>query len=142
MPKMPLNPACTGLESTTATPQMFEAADAKKGTPKKEDWDYWAALGNRGWAWDDVLPLFRSLEDYERGSAGGYGAGGEVRVEGRAATLGSPREAMRAGLAYVPEDRARVAHVHRDRPGGGEGVIIGGVAGDSPHRVGVRPIRL
>jgi choline dehydrogenase len=48
---------------------------------QKEDWDHWAALGNRGWAWDDVLPIFRSLEDYERGSVDGYGAGGEVRVE-------------------------------------------------------------
>jgi choline dehydrogenase len=48
---------------------------------QKEDWDHWAALGNRGWAWDDVLPIFRSLEDYEHGSVDGYGAGGEVRVE-------------------------------------------------------------
>ena len=48
---------------------------------QKEDWDYWASLGNRGWAWDDVLPIFRSLEDYEHGSADGYGAGGELRVE-------------------------------------------------------------
>ena len=48
---------------------------------QKEDWDYWAGLGNRGWSWDDVLPLFRSLEDYERGAQDGYGAGGEVRVE-------------------------------------------------------------
>ncbi len=48
---------------------------------QKEDWDHWAALGNRGWSWDEVLPIFRSLEDYEGGSADGYGAGGEVRVE-------------------------------------------------------------
>ena len=48
---------------------------------QKEDWDHWASLGNRGWAWDDVLPIFRSLEDYEHGSADGYGAGGELRVE-------------------------------------------------------------
>jgi choline dehydrogenase len=48
---------------------------------QKEDWDYWASLGNRGWSWDDVLPLFRSLEDYEHGAVDGYGAGGEVRVE-------------------------------------------------------------
>jgi choline dehydrogenase len=48
---------------------------------QKEDWDHWAALGNRGWSWDDVLPIFRSLEDYERGATDGYGAGGEVRVE-------------------------------------------------------------
>jgi choline dehydrogenase len=48
---------------------------------QKEDWDHWAALGNRGWSWDDVLPLFQSLEDYERGATDGYGAGGELRVE-------------------------------------------------------------
>jgi choline dehydrogenase len=48
---------------------------------QKEDWDYWASLGNRGWSWEEVLPVFRSLEDYEHGAVDGYGAGGEVRVE-------------------------------------------------------------
>jgi choline dehydrogenase len=48
---------------------------------QKDDWDHWASLGNRGWGWDDVLPIFQSLEDYERGAADGYGAGGELRVE-------------------------------------------------------------
>jgi choline dehydrogenase len=48
---------------------------------QKEDWDHWASLGNRGWSWDEVLPIFRSLEDYERGAADGYGVGGELRVE-------------------------------------------------------------
>ena len=48
---------------------------------QKEDWDHWASLGNRGWAWDEVLPVFKSLEDYEHGETDGYGAGGEVRVE-------------------------------------------------------------
>ncbi len=48
---------------------------------QQEDWDHWAALGNRGWSWQDVLPLFVSLEDYEHGPIDGYVAGGEVRVE-------------------------------------------------------------
>jgi choline dehydrogenase len=48
---------------------------------QKEDWDHWASLGNRGWAWDEVLPIFKFLEDYERGPTDGYGAGGEVRIE-------------------------------------------------------------
>ena len=48
---------------------------------QREDWDHWASLGNRGWGWDDVLPIFKSLEDYERGATDGYGSGGEVRVE-------------------------------------------------------------
>ncbi|HTG97123.1 MAG TPA: GMC family oxidoreductase N-terminal domain-containing protein [Burkholderiales bacterium] len=48
---------------------------------QKEDWDHWASLGNRGWSWEDVLPIFQSLEDYERGATDSYGAGGEVRIE-------------------------------------------------------------
>jgi choline dehydrogenase len=48
---------------------------------QKEDWDHWASLGNRGWSWDEVLPIFQSLEDYERGATDTYGAGGEVRIE-------------------------------------------------------------
>jgi len=48
---------------------------------QKEDWDHWASLGNPGWAWDDVLPLFRSLEDYAYGETDGYGVGGELRIE-------------------------------------------------------------
>jgi choline dehydrogenase len=48
---------------------------------QKEDWDHWASLGNRGWSWEEVLPLFRALEDYEGGPVDGYGTGGEVRVE-------------------------------------------------------------
>jgi choline dehydrogenase len=48
---------------------------------QKEDWDYWASLGNRGWSWDDVLPIFCALEDYEEGAVDGYGSGGELRIE-------------------------------------------------------------
>ncbi|HEX7052731.1 MAG TPA: GMC family oxidoreductase N-terminal domain-containing protein [Burkholderiales bacterium] len=48
---------------------------------QKEDWDHWASLGNRGWSWDDVLPLFQSLEDYAHGAVETYGAGGELRIE-------------------------------------------------------------
>jgi len=48
---------------------------------QREDWDYWASLGNPGWGWDDVLPIFQGLEDYEHGAVDTYGAGGELRVE-------------------------------------------------------------
>jgi choline dehydrogenase len=48
---------------------------------QKEDWDTWASLGNPGWSWEEILPVFRRLEDYEHGAVDGYGAGGEVRVE-------------------------------------------------------------
>jgi choline dehydrogenase len=48
---------------------------------QKEDYDYWASLGNRGWSWDDVLPLFRKAEDFFAGANEFHGAGGELRVE-------------------------------------------------------------
>jgi len=48
---------------------------------QKADYDHWAELGNRGWSWDDVLPVFQRLEDYEHGATDGYGVGGELRIE-------------------------------------------------------------
>ena len=48
---------------------------------QQADYDHWAALGNEGWSWQEVLPLFRKLEDYAHGDADGYGSGGALRVE-------------------------------------------------------------
>ncbi len=50
---------------------------------QKSDYDHWASLGNRGWGWDDVLPVFRRSEDYQHGADECHGAGGELRVEER-----------------------------------------------------------
>ncbi|MEM7541014.1 MAG: GMC family oxidoreductase N-terminal domain-containing protein [Pseudomonadota bacterium] len=47
------------------------------------DYDAWAALGNRGWAWQDVLPVFKRSEDYQHGADEFHGSGGELRVEER-----------------------------------------------------------
>ncbi len=46
------------------------------------DFDGWAAMGNPGWSWREVLPYFRKSEDYHRGGSDAHGAGGELRVEG------------------------------------------------------------
>ena len=49
------------------------------------DYDAWSALGNPGWAWDDVLPAFTRHEEYDRpqrpGAAGWHGSGGELTVQ-------------------------------------------------------------
>jgi choline dehydrogenase len=50
---------------------------------QKSDYDHWAALGNRGWSWDDVLPVFKRSEDYQHGANAFHGVGGELRVEER-----------------------------------------------------------
>ena len=47
------------------------------------DYDHWSQLGNRGWAWDDVLPVFKRSEDYQHGANEFHGNGGELRVEER-----------------------------------------------------------
>ena len=47
------------------------------------DYDHWAQLGNQGWSWDDVLPVFKRSEDYLHGADEFHGSGGELRVEER-----------------------------------------------------------
>ena len=50
---------------------------------QKSDYDHWESLGNPGWAWNDVLPVFRRSEDYQHGADDFHGSGGELRVEER-----------------------------------------------------------
>ena len=50
---------------------------------QQSDYDHWASLGNRGWGWQDVLPVFRRSEDYQHGADDFHGSGGELRVEER-----------------------------------------------------------
>jgi len=45
------------------------------------DYDHWRQLGNAGWAWDDVFPLFIRSEDHTGPSDPLHGRGGEWHVE-------------------------------------------------------------
>ncbi|MBF0641060.1 GMC family oxidoreductase [Pseudomonas protegens] len=45
------------------------------------DYDSWAAEGNPGWGWDQVLPLFKKSENHFAGGSELHGAAGEWRVE-------------------------------------------------------------
>lgn len=45
------------------------------------DYDSWRELGLSGWSWDDVLPVFRRLEDHFLGDTAYHGSGGGFRVE-------------------------------------------------------------
>ena len=50
---------------------------------QRQDYEHWAELGNPGWGWDEVLPHYRSSEDYVHGADAMHGADGELRVEER-----------------------------------------------------------
>jgi len=82
------------------------------------DFDTWAQLGNRGWAYEDVLPYFRRAEDRSTGGDAYHGAGGPQHVSdiherhpiceafiAGAESLGIPRNpdyngARQEGVAY------------------------------------------
>jgi choline dehydrogenase len=44
------------------------------------DFDDWAAAGNPGWAYDDVLPQFRRLESHAGGASDWHGGDGPIHV--------------------------------------------------------------
>ena len=48
---------------------------------QSSDYDRWAELGNPGWAWKDVLPLFKRSEKHFAGNSDLHSADGEWRVE-------------------------------------------------------------
>ncbi len=75
-----------------------------RGRPS--DWDDLAARGCPGWAWEDILPVFRALEDNARGASAWHGAGGPLRVE-------DPRSPHFLSLAFV-EAACRAGHPRRE----------------------------
>ncbi|MEV6109697.1 FAD-dependent oxidoreductase [Streptomyces sp. NPDC051940] len=46
----------------------------------RSNYDDWAADGCAGWSYDEVLPSFRRLEDWEGGASEVRGAGGPIKV--------------------------------------------------------------
>lgn len=49
-----------------------------RGQP--HDFEDWAALGNTGWGWEDVLPYFMKAEDHDLGQSAYHGVGGPQHV--------------------------------------------------------------
>ena len=59
---------------------------------QREDFDHWAALGNTGWGFDDVLPYFIKAEGNVRGASAWHGADGPLKV----ADIGQQHELIEA----------------------------------------------
>ena len=47
---------------------------------QRQDYDHWAQLGNRGWSYQDVLPIFKGMESYEGGDGEIRGRDGPIKV--------------------------------------------------------------
>jgi len=52
---------------------------------QREDYDHWAALGNAGWSYDEVLPYFIRSEGNQRGGDAFHGGEGPLKVSDIAA---------------------------------------------------------
>ena len=74
---------------------------------QKEDYDHWAAEGNPGWSYDEVLPYFKRAEKNERGADAFHGALGPLNVmDLRSPSRFGPmfiQAAQQAGFAGNPD---------------------------------------
>ena len=74
---------------------------------QREDYDHWAALGNSGWSYEDVLPYFRKSEDNERFANVYHGQGGPLWVSDQIGPHELSRAFVRAcqtwGMPYNPD---------------------------------------
>ena len=64
-----------------------------RGQP--EDYDGWRQMGNTGWGWEDVLPLFKRSESYAAGKEEFRGKNGPLTVSDSAVE----REVVDKGVA-------------------------------------------
>ena len=84
------------------------------------DYDHWRQLGLTGWAYDDVLPCFRRLEDHFLGESEHHGVGGGWRIEAPRlswAVLDAVGEAaQQMGIRKIPDfntgDNEGVGYFH------------------------------
>jgi len=74
---------------------------------QSRDYDEWAAQGNEGWSWQDVLPIFKRSESHYAGDSELHGAQGEWRVEQQRLSwtlLDAFREAAaQTGIPSIPD---------------------------------------
>ena len=72
-----------------------------------QDYDRWRQMGNRGWGWDDVLPLFKRAERNERGADEFHGDQGPLWVSNmriqRPITDAWVAAAQAAGYKFNPD---------------------------------------
>lgn len=76
-----------------------------RGSP--HDYDRWAQSGARGWGWNDVMPVFRALEDWQ-------GPGGETRGKGGPVPVSQPVHLSQGAAAFLRACAEAGFPIHRD----------------------------
>jgi choline dehydrogenase len=74
------------------------------------DYDGWAANGAKGWAFKDVLPIFKSQEDWEGGANEWRGVGGPVHIR-------RPHDPHPTAPAFLEAARQMGFPIHDDANG-------------------------
>ena len=75
---------------------------------QREDYDAWQDAGNPGWGFDDVLPVFKQMEDNDYGPDAFHGAGGPLHVTDTKNHVHPlcdvfMQAGLQAGLAFNPD---------------------------------------
>ncbi|WP_179475756.1 GMC family oxidoreductase [Mycolicibacterium vinylchloridicum] len=65
---------------------------------QRADYDELERLGNKGWGWDQMLPIFKSLEDHDLGASPTRGTGGPLGISVGRDTDPLCDELIRAGI--------------------------------------------
>jgi choline dehydrogenase len=92
----------------------------------QRDYDGWAENGAKGWAFGDVLPVFKSQEDWESGANDWRGAGGPIHVR-------RPKDPHPTAPAFLDAAREMGMPIHDDVNGPmlpGAGYINMNIAAD------------
>jgi choline dehydrogenase len=104
-------PACAGRRLHLPRGKVLGGSSALNGMiyirGHRSDYDTWAYLGNPGWSYEDVLPLFKRSEDFDRGPSEYHGAGGPLRViadyEPHPLLAAAVAAAQEAGVPFNPD---------------------------------------
>jgi choline dehydrogenase len=114
----------------------------------QRNYDDWAAAGCKGWSFQDVLPSFKRMEDWEDGASALRGGGGPIRVTRqqdltRASQAFIEALAGTAGVSRVDDYNGKAQEgvsVMQQNAGGGlrSSSSIGYLGGDNPSGLTVR----
>jgi choline dehydrogenase len=109
--RMSPDPTCDDREEILNAGKLLGGSSSINGMMyirgHRRDYDQWAALGNSGWGYDDVLPYFRKIEKTDIGEDSHHGRDGLLGVEYATPMMEVSERfieaAVQAGLPFNPD---------------------------------------